>query len=452
MTEESFVKLNNENVFEKLIALVRKTVAIPKTALEVKLAYIRLLSSFLNHKCGIYFIISTSYWSQIVDFVLNSDTIYIRKEGCKFIAILLQKSVEINEFFCYSVIQALSSPLLKAMPQEGIDEQEIYKKISPSFFLLNQVFASLLELCGPTNDVKIFKIILEKFTIEKQIRQLQSKLLDEEIRFQLNKILFSLAFFDFVLRLGGRNQDIHLGEANVASQKLFDVLLDAANRGPVENFLKLLYVGVIYWHCIKPIMPHCKTPESTPIYFETQLLSLQLYPLVVVNMRFLGNVPDEAFGDVLREEFMIQMTKFITPDTFRTAFKWKNYLQQNISFDHATLALKYMLQSRKFYTRETAKTAFRMIIHSLHDITRLFKKNADNIVVFIKEYNYLCMLLETLTAIINDFRITWQDCFESVCVTAITFDLLSYPMWPSKVSIISVQFLLFINNKNNNLY
>lgn len=395
-----------------------------------------MLTSFLNHKSGIHFIVSTNYWSQVIDFVLNSDTIYIRKEGCKFIAILLQKSVNINEWFCYSVIQGLSAPLMSAVQQKDLNEQHISKDLSPTFLLLNQVFANLLEICGPKNEVKVFKIILEKFAIVKQVRHLQSKLQDEDLIFHLTKIRFTLAFFDFVLNLGGRHKDIHLGEAKVASQKLFDVFLETANKGPVVNFLKLLYVGLIYWKFIKPIMPLCKTPESIPVTFETQLLCLQLFPIVMVNIKFFGNNCEE-FGEDdndVKEQFITEMTKYITPDTFRTTFKWKNYLQQNFSFDHATLALKYVLQSRKFYSRDTAKTAFQMIIHGLHDITVLFQKQPQQLVVFSKDSSYMCMLLETLTTIINDFTITWKDCLESICVMDITFKLLSYPIWSSKVS------------------
>lgn len=438
--EELFVKLNNENVYEKCIDLIRKTITEFKTANDVKLSFIRLLSSLLSHKSGVHFVISTNYWSQVINFVLNSDTIYIRKEGCNFIALLLQKSIDINELFCMSVIQTLLSPLLQAVQQTIINEQDIYKNFSSSFSLLNQVFASLLEMCGPRNDVKVLKVILNKFTIEKQIRQLQTKLKNEEIIFQLNKILFTLAFFDFVLKLGGRNQDIHLGEAKVASQKLFDVFLDSTNRGPVANFLKLVYVGIIYWQFVKPVMPSCKTPESIPVSFETQLVSLQLFPIVLVNMKFSGNNFLEEKDDNVIEEFMTQMTKYITPDTFRTTFKWKSYLQQNFSFDHATLALKYVLQSRKFYMRDTAKMAFQIMMHTFHGLVELFAKQPQHLVVFSNDNNYMCMLLEALRTIINDFSITWKDCFESVCVASNVFDLLSYPVWTSKVSI----FLVFI--------
>lgn len=437
-TEETFVKLNSENVFEKLIELVKKTIAGPSTP-SVKLSYINLLTSFLNHKSGLHFIISTNYWSQVIEFILKSDTIYIQKGGCKFIANLLQRSVVINDWFSYNVIQALSSPLQEAV-QNNISKEDLYQNLRPTLFILNQVFASLLELCGPKNDVKIFRIILEKFAFEKQIRLLQSNLQDEEIIFEFNKILFTLSFFDFVLKLGGRHTDIHLGEAKIASQKMFDVFLDMVNRGPVTNFLKLLFVGVIYWDYLKPVMPLCKTPESIPVTFENQLLALQLFPIAMVNIKFFGTAAmnmEDLLGeeDHMKDEFESQMTKYLTADTFRTTFKWKNYLQQNFSFDHATLALKYVMQSRKFYSRETAKRAFQMIVHCLSDIKLLLKKQPHQIVVISGQSNYFCMLLETLTTIINDFEITWKDCLESICVLNITASFLGYPIWSSKVSI-----------------
>lgn len=224
--------------------------------------------------------------------------------------------------------------------------------------------------------------------------------------------------------------------SQVASQKLFDVFLDTTNRGPVGNFLKLLYVGQIYWDHVKPIMPPCRTPESIPVLFETQLLSLQLFPIIMVNVKYFGRntVELNEDDDVIRENFVVEMTKYLTADTFRTTFKWKDYLQQNLTLEDATVALKYVLQSRKFYSRETGKTAFQILVYNLCDLTKLLRQYPQKLNMFSNDSNYLCLALETLATIVDDFSITWKDCLESICITDLTIKLLSFPVWSPKVS------------------
>ncbi|KAJ8928354.1 hypothetical protein NQ314_019084 [Rhamnusium bicolor] len=414
----------------------------------IKLAYIRLVSSLLEHKSGLQWIISTNYWADIMCVTLGNQTIYITKEGYKFLAMLLDKSIKINEMFCFNVVQLVMAPLsanASCMPRNTITNaievrnQTMYQTLCPSLTLITQILEIFLENINKDNS-KVFLMFTKKFKLEEQIRNVLLIAQNEEFIFDLNKLLFIISLFDLIQKFGGKEY-IEYEKAS-HEVKLFDIFTDNITKGSVHNVIKLAYIGHIYWRNVKSKMPicvrHCDSP--LPVLFENQMLMVQLFPIISVSLKVMGDkealkILDE---DEIREQYVDKMLKNATPITMRLFYHWRNCCQDTSSlFDHATLALNYLVKSKNYFTRDLGITAFQTLIYSLQDSMDVVKKQPQQISFMTKQGNYFAQLLDTISMFINEFSFNWRDSLESFCVLNIAFDFLSIPAWSTKVDNVS---------------
>lgn len=442
--EQIFVMLNSRNVYERLITLI--DIKKPTTDPSVKLGYIRLISSFLEHKSGLQWIISTNYWADIMCLTLKNQTRYITKEGYQFVAALLRRSIKINECFCHNVMQLIMAPFGKnapCIPPNAVTnvlevrDQAIYQSLCTSLTLVIEVLQLMMENVNLDNNYKVVMIFIEKFNLEGQIKSLLLIAQNEEFLFDLYKLLFIISIFEFCNQYSGKRM-MEVDLTSEKSAKVFHIFTDNVQKGSVVNVLKLTYVGYIYWQNIGNLMPTCikNIDNPVPLLFENQLLMMQLYPIISVSFKLLGEKEAEQrlSEDEVREHYVDQLLKKSIQPTVRIFFLWRNYLMNNpYMFDHATLALNYLIKSKSMFTRDQGVTAFQTLIYCLQDIVNLIKVKPEKILVLAKEYNYMALLLDAIAIFINSFNFTWRDSLESICVMNLAFDFLSIPTWPTKL-------------------
>ncbi|XP_023311983.1 uncharacterized protein LOC108911272 [Anoplophora glabripennis] len=442
--EQTFVMLNSRNIFERLITLIG--IKKPTTDPSVKLGYIRLISSFLDHKSGLQWIISTNYWADIMCLTLKNQTLYITKEGYRFVTALLRKSIKINESFCHNVIQLIVAPLSTNSPCVSpsavtnvleVRDQAIYQSLCTSLMLLTEILQLMLEDINSDNNHKVVMIFIDKFSLEQKLRSLLVVAQNEEFVFDLYKLLFLITMFELYDRFSGK-KIIDVESASDKSSKVFNIFSENVHRGSVINILKLTYTGYIYWQCIGRFMPTCvrNVDDPVPLLFENQLLMLQLFPIISVSLRLLGEkeAEERLSEDEVREHYVDQLLKKSIQSTVRIFYLWRNYLANNpYMFDHATLALNYLIKSKSRFTRDQGVAAFQTLIYCLQDIINSLKMKPENILMLAKEYNYMALLLDAIAIFINEFNFTWRDSLESICVMNLAFEFLSIPTWPTKL-------------------
>lgn len=453
--EQMFVMLNSRNIYERLITLIN--VNKPTTDPTIKLGYIKLVSSFLEHKSGLQWIISTNFWADIMSLTLKNQTMYITKEGYKFVKSLLVKSIKINEGFCHNVMELMMAPLSKHSPcvppntvanVMEVRDQAIYQSLCCSLSLLTEVLQLLLENIFLENNFKILKVFTDKFNLEDRIRTLLIIAQNEEFLFDLYKLLFIMFLVEIYEQFPGK---IFVENDMLAKScyKLFDIFADNIQKGSLINILRLTYIGYTYWKSIGSFMPKCvkNADNPVPLTFENQLLMMQLYPIITVSFKMLGEKEAERklFEDEVRDHYVDELLKKSTQPTLRMFFLWRNYLTNDpYVFDHATLAMNYLIKSRLMFTREQGVTAFQTLIYCLKDIVTVLKVKPEQISVLAKEYNYMVLLLDAIAILINEFNFTWRDSLESICVMNLSFEFLSISAWPTKVSDIFYLFVLFL--------
>jgi hypothetical protein len=133
--EDRFCSLNKNNFFIKLVNVLkaRQTGVAP----SVKLAYVKLLSSFLEHKSGIEWMIACTFWETVFQFSLTDQDERVTKESTMFMSKLLETTVDCDENFCDEVVKRIMSPLgentyrsIKASTELGDVSDEVASETS----------------------------------------------------------------------------------------------------------------------------------------------------------------------------------------------------------------------------------------------------------------------------------------------------------------------------------
>jgi hypothetical protein len=150
-SEKRFCCLNSNNFFIKLVNTlkVRRIGVAP----SVKLAYVKLLSSFLKHKSGIEWIIACSFWENVFQFSLTEQDERLTKGSTMFMSKLLETTIDCDEGFCDEVVKRIMSPLventyrsIKASTDLGDASDEVASRhLKPTLKLIGDILQYFLN-------------------------------------------------------------------------------------------------------------------------------------------------------------------------------------------------------------------------------------------------------------------------------------------------------------------
>ncbi|XP_057666440.1 uncharacterized protein LOC130900107 [Diorhabda carinulata] len=423
--EQSFNNLNEKGIFERLIKI---TGNVYKS--NVITALIKLLADFLDHPSGVQWILTTNHWKLVVDIILNDGTIYAYKEGYLFINKLLQRSFVINQPFCINIFRYILTPLEEI--SNTVSEIQ-NKHLSSILRFVTEILVILFKSDSSVNSNRIISICIENTELEKKSKQLISTTDNLELRSALYRIVIFLGLFNLKLKLCEQNIKIEKD----TSSEILDILYEAANNVSVSGMSQLLFSTLHTWSEIKKSLPH---PIRISISFEDQLLAIQLMPMYTIFVKTIGfNVYTSDCEDSFRYLFISKLVDRLYPKTVRIKYKWQNYLLDNYSISNGILSLKYFMHSKQFYSKENAVLIFQMMIYLMHDLNTTLKEKPELQLQFVNVPEYLELHLKVIGIIIEEFKLTFRDSIESLCVLNIVYNLLDGLIWPTKIVVAALK-------------
>nr|XP_023023764.1 uncharacterized protein LOC111511923 [Leptinotarsa decemlineata] len=436
-TEKIFIELKNANIFESLLHLSTSSMASPPQP-NVELALVKLLLSFTDHETGWEWMMTANHWKIILNSALNAHTVYISKEGCKCIAKLLVVAGLKYGTLCKAIIQFILTPLIEASNKLTTNDllaktnDALDKSSAPHLQLVVEMLLKSLENQVRSNEKEYIWMVAEECGLEKCVQKLISQTENEDSIHNLYKILIILCFFDMHFK-SHKKKIIRCGEIDM-TVKLFEVLYDAVSKGPVKTVYKIILSSLDYWKIMEETSPVWLSPKLIDLSFEDQLMILQILPATSFNIKKIRSCLEKLEEqDECRTRFMQKFVDRIAPATLRIFYKWRDYLYHNDSFSQGTVALKYFLHSKKYYKRDNAIFAFGCFTRTLVDITFCMENYPDLIPFFLSEPEYLALLLETITIIIEDFGITWKDSSDTFCILKVVYHFLEKFTLPPRV-------------------
>lgn len=426
---------NNENIYERLLRLARPDDA--KTCPVTKLSVIKLLDAILHHESGLKWIINSKSWLIVVGLSLTNQTIYITRDGNKFLAKLLDLTSTINESFCRQVVETIMERLnettfntIKCTLSNllEISDEEIYKTISPTLSLVCNILEIFLENTSKAKNFRVVTLFIDDFKLEQCVNNFLLLAQNKDFIFDLYKIQMIVVHFSCVITVN----------CTSAANKFYQIFSTNVAKNFPENILKLCYINFVYWqhskHCIYPPKNIEKMNDTNEPLFENQVMIMQLLPLFIISTKLFSLKRLE--NDEYRDNYIDKIVKLCSVPTIRLAYLWKDILSTAPNaFEISTLALQYIIRSKHLYERHVGVSIFQSLVYCLNDLTVFLMENPTKSDIIVKESSYVSLLVDTVGMFIEEFQITWRDSIETIGVLKISIDILSLPTWPPKVNV-----------------
>lgn len=450
--EATFTRLSGENVYLRLIDTLQ--VQADNSSANIKLAFIKLLLSFLGHKTGFEWIVSTNLWTHVHSYCMTNPTLYIIRNSYEFMYRLLEAAVLYNDIFCNCVIRKTMQPLmaneLRNDSSKEVDDEQLKNRLTPSLRLIIYLLEQYLRKeCINKNNQLIPQLFLKNYHLVQSVSTFMIIAKNKDLVFDLGNLSMLIAFVD--LCNDACESMFKLEELTATIKVVYTILIENSKSGHCMNVIKFCYLALHYWSLVLP-----RIPESYqhPLYrehikFENQMALLFVAPLFTFS---LNNIitREEAELDEIRDDFIMKLFKILHEETLRFCWSWKEQLSKP-EIDIIDMSLKsiyYIMQARKHFRRECAVMIFQSLMYFIKDVTKLVKEKPKVLESMPKLSGLLYSVLDSVGVFIEEYEITWRDCIETICVMGATIFLISLTKWPTKVrqNIYRLNSSSFLNN------
>lgn len=404
-----------------------------ETSPSIKLAYLKMLMSFLEHRSGLDWLISTDNWRDGLIYSLEGQTIYLVREAKEFMCNLLQQSIDYNNIFCDLVIQRIVHKLNDFQCHSGsgfpeVREESLLKHTSFVLKLILHILEKYVE--KKYGDYRVPMIFISNYHLEQGIWKIGAATQISEITLDCDKILICIYFLQlFALKF----DPIPLQEVRKLGNSMLKLIGHRMTGKQHVPFLKLCHYADCMW---TSVIANVEQPlsESSLLKLENQLLPIQILPLVIVTFKHCSEIVKDFQNDDVRDIFITKLFKTMDEQTTRLAYQWKNtVMAEEEIFSLAQQALLLIMNYRKHYTRTKAIIIFQSCIYSFKDIIHSLKMARTNSEVFIQNPTYLISLINCLSTFINEHEITWSESVETICVLNAALEFLTLSGWSTRV-------------------
>ncbi|XP_044272397.1 uncharacterized protein LOC123016210 isoform X5 [Tribolium madens] len=435
--EERFCALNN-NFFIKLVNIVK--VRQPDCAPSIKLSYIKLLSSFLEHRSGIEWMIVCTFWEDVYQMCLRDASVEIFKQCTAFISKLLEQTFDYDETFCNNIVKRLMLPLsenIYKLVKNANDltnsiEQIVAKDLKPSLRLIGDILENLFE--GILVDNKEFRVVLvflKHFHQDERISDFVKMAQSDCFVFEFVRISFTIQFLE--LYVNAVCNGISAATITDSIENIKKNFLAGIFKGTFEDVLQLCKFGYLYWNVLIRKIPNNKEE----FLFWDQLFCPFVTPHYCLIIKYCvqpGTLEEEYESDTFRDAYMTKCISVMGLETIRSCYFWRDHLLElpNL-FPISVLCLDYIKDVRKYLTRKDSILTFQCIYYNLEDFLWAIEKSPDQLEMFVSNPDYFSGNLELLAVLIEEHDITWKDSYEAINVLSVCFELLMLAHWPTKV-------------------
>lgn len=399
--ETCFINLNSNNVYSNLVYISQ-----PSTNMDTKLLLMEFLQSFLEHSSGVKWLVDTKYWDEIFKCVLiyQNRNDRIPKIGSEIIRVLLEKTIDLEPEHAEEIVKLLTEPLLKKAQQvkpKVVDCSTMLRELEPNIMCLVDILEGLLK-----NYSANVLHYLVKLQIGHTTDALSKKCSDETLSLLLDRITMTLSFFDL--------SEVFDGIKSIREDPLvlsgFTSIIDReVDKGFFTVVFELYYYALTYLKYIPNKLPTYSF-EDKQIDTETQLVSLQLEPLLLEWVRISGatEVLDKKYTDLGSMSHPLQLFKNLCLNTLHIGFKIREKL--DCSFEVCAKAVENISRSRNLYSKKNLCLILDTMVYSLEAPLKYIQSKKDTPVTIENGHQlYILALFDGTLAFIESFDINWTD-------------------------------------------
>ncbi|KAB0793886.1 hypothetical protein PPYR_13506 [Photinus pyralis] len=442
--EDKFNQLNVSNLYIRLFTVLK--VRSSSTLPLIKLSYIKLLSSFLEHRSGVSWLIATDNWHDVIRYSLENQTTYVSKEGYNFVCNTLAKGSQFNQVFCSMVVEKIMGVFTEMTFTNGVvNDESLQGKMTPSLQLIGTVLESCLKSELFTNgNYDIPSLFLKNFHLEQNmcnVIMLGSQ--NEKLFEDINRVMILVHFCE--LAIDSDTKIFQRKRIKKLVEQIYKLITLNLTKGFVSNIPKMCYLLQYYWKLIESRLPgiDCNSDEAQ-IMFETQIAMIQMFPVCNISYKVCGVSVEQCFEDYFRDQFATKVVKTLCEHTIRLLYNYRTaLLNDKIDiFNFVLMSTSYLMKSRNWYNRDRGVIVFQFYMYILNDVITTMKSKPNMVDTFTKQVSFFTITFDVLSVFIQQFDITWRESVETICVMGTAIDIINVACWPSKLV---VQALKLVN-------
>lgn len=435
--EQVFLNLNFTGLLDDLFEII-KTVPELQEEPRVQQYFIKLKTSFLKHKSGTQWMIATNFWYDILSLTLNTNNEQIFKAGCRFLVELVARTKCDNEIFCNNVLKMLLIPIHNFQKSISNAENSMAvptenDNIVKQLVLLETFLNEMLLICCSENEFKVIHMLHERFRIDELLENIVKQVTDEELHYQLNKILSLIYYFIIAKELKEDSVSLEkTAKVNSYSAKVYDVIRDEAfSTQDYSKVLKLIHLDHVHFSNIVRDLA-CANVAITE--FQFQMFAFLFIPIDKVLTHTVGMKEYRVITkpNELREQFADKIIRKLLPLTFKTIARL-HYSPKGYKIEDAIAAFQHIQECCRCYDPSVILSIAEAMVYVFSDTIQFLYYKRDLIPSVPQEF--LISIVETCIYLFTEFNLTWKDIFETVFLTEIVAKCVALPGVSPKVRI-----------------
>lgn len=279
-------------------------------------------------------------------------------------------------------------------------------------------------------NLTILELFLKVFSLEERLPKLMLIAQNQNLVFDLAKITFVVQFLQ--LFFAKCKNQLSLEDLNLGAKKIFDNFTSYVARAEFEDVMRFCYFGQFYFNLLERKFPELENGKSVR-HFAAQLLLIQSVPSYCMITQRYPNLEADLESEEIRWTFMQKIMDLSTPDCRRLFYVWRNKLFRSSNL--AKLGRDFLLgieECRKYFSRNEAVLVVQICIYIMKDTVFMNEKTSN--IFSAQDSDYFLLIFEILARLIEEYKITWKDGFETVDVLDFTFNILnSTNIWTEAV-------------------
>ncbi|XP_066145008.1 uncharacterized protein [Euwallacea fornicatus] len=428
--QKNFLQLNTSGTYASLVTMAE--VIKPTTDCLVKIRYMDMLCSFLEHDAGLKWSLETNYWMEIYELVIDcqNDKSCITKKAHNILSKFLQKTLRIAPKICIHVIKQMVQSLVhtsarnfsktKKQPVELLTLNDS-KMLLPKLTCLVETLERLLAT--PATDIL-------KYFVKMQVREASETLAvlsnDSNFSLQVDKIVIILSFYEMTDLFDGIKVVNH---DPIALSGFLKIVERELRKNHLKIIFELYYYAQKYWKNVSRKMPQYFL-KGKAIDIEDELMSFQIEPLVIIAEKLLG-VP-QTHEEELRDCYLADILNVYSTDGLQLGYEIREKLN-TVPLDVEITALQCLIKSKPMYCRKNLAVVFQSLTYALRDFIKYVSKHPE---IGQMEHDHLFadMLLEAILAYLENFDLSWRESIGRIEMSNLVYEFLMYSSrWPAEV-------------------
>ncbi|XP_026498986.2 uncharacterized protein LOC113402857 [Vanessa tameamea] len=397
---------------------------------SLRVAYMEVALSLVNHNPGIDWLLESGVWKDILSLCNENRTVFVVRQTYKFASLFLWKlnsignDVSIKEILTF-ILKPISNHDFIRIDSLTCEEEDVICKT------LEPMFQILLAVVSYEDHIKtqnyIVDFLLKDFKMVPYCYVIMDRLRREDIILLITKFLFWMTIGKiFLVKPMALNVEYSREDLMELSVNYFNTIQFLIQRRCATLIFDFCNACNLIWGCIwnKP-KPAMWELDGRKVELQKQLLVICLVPSVVYATY---KRPSADKHDARVNDILAKIMDSSCEHTARTAYALRDLMMQ-LDIQSITLqSVKRLTCLKDNLNNEQANLVFQTLFYVLQEYNPINDngelKTEENDEDDQEKVLVMTYVLDSLLSLVKNYNINWQESLEILCLYSVVFKVL----------------------------